>query len=92
MSNLNVVGISLSLVESFAQAGYMLVPNAHFCVMADNFNSLFCCGCEIKHEEEAGREGHHRTIFECVWSNGFKNPFNHYFSRSPKRIWECFIS
>jgi len=39
---------------------------------------------------KARKEGYHKRVLESIWSNGFKNPFDHYFARSVKKPWECF--
>jgi hypothetical protein len=54
----------------------------HF--MQNNFSSWFCCGCEITHVEKAGKESCQNRISEsvCVWSNGFRKPFDYYFAGS----------
>ena len=36
--------------------GYTLVTVMDFHFVQNNFNSLFYCGCEISHEEKAGRK------------------------------------
>jgi hypothetical protein len=80
MSNLDVVGISLPHLICFSiicpnwLTGYTLVPIMYFHVMPYNFDSFFCCQCEIIHVEKAGKKSYQHRISESVWPNGFRNP------------------
>ena len=60
--------------------------------MPNNFNSVFCCVCEITRVEKSGKESLQNRISEPAWSNWFRNLFDCYFARSWKWTYACFTS
>ena len=46
----------MSIICPNGLTGYTLVSVMDYHIMPNNFNSLFCCGCEITPVENAGKE------------------------------------
>ncbi len=46
----------MSMIGPNSLTGYMSVSVMDYHIMPNNFNSLFCCGCEITHVENSGKE------------------------------------
>ncbi len=46
----------MSMICPNSLTGYTLVSVMDYHIMPNNFNALFCCGCEITHVENSGKE------------------------------------